>query len=311
MKYNLKDYALLKEQINYSLSNKEIINLKKINSNLSIDEIKNTYLPLSRLLNLYISSNITQYSTFTNLLHTTTHTHINKIPYIIGISGSVASGKSTTAKILQLLLKKWSEHHIIELVATDGFLYSNQILKQKNLMQKKGFPQSYDIQKLINFVIQIKSVTQSTTIPIYSHITYDIIHNVQKTIKVPNVLILEGLNVLKNDDKYYKPHPSFLTFNFIDCFIYIDAPESLLREWYIRRFLKLCNIALSYPNSHFFRYAQLSKHKLISIASSLWTNINSLNLKNHISPTKIHANLVLNKGENHIIHSILFKKSEN
>lgn len=265
-------------------------------------------MPLSKLLNLYICSDLKQRRILQKLLKLNPS---QNIPYIIGITGSVASGKSTTAKILQFLLNRWPEHRAVELVTTDGFLYSNEVLQKKKLMQKKGFPQSYNIHNLIDFVVKIKLGIQSVTVPIYSHITYDVVRNVQQIICAPNILILEGLNILQNHYDSYKAGSSFLISDFIDFSIYIDVPEYLLREWYIRRFLKFCRTTLSYPESYFYRYSQYSKSKLISIANSTWTHVNKLNLKNHILPTKKHANLILHKGIHHTINSFLLNYTAN
>lgn len=301
---NQKAWFVFQNQNNNILSKKEIINLKKINNDISINEIIKIYLPLSKLLNLHICSNLQKRKIVQKFLNIN---QSKNIPYIIGISGSVASGKSTTAKILQILLRRWPEHRIVELVTTDGFLYSNQILKKKNLMQKKGFPQSYNIHHLLDFIMQIKSGTQSMKIPIYSHITYDIVHRCQQVVYVPNILILEGLNVLHTHYNFSKLFSHYFISDFIDFSIYIDAPEILLQEWYIRRFLKFCYTTFSYPESYFYRYTRLPKNVLIAIASSQWRHINQLNLRNHILPTKKYANLILNKGINHTINSILLK----
>lgn len=301
---NKKKWSFSQDQVNNVLSKKEIINLKNINNNLSIEEIKKNYLPLSNFLNFYICSNIKQHNFLQNFLK---DKRVRNIPYIIGITGSVASGKSTTAKILQILLNKWAKRHIAELVTTDGFLYSNQILKTKQIIQKKGFPQSYNIHNLIDFMIKLKSGSPILTVPIYSHITYDILHNIKQIIYTPKILILEGLNILQTHNNHYHSYSQFLISDFIDFSIYIDAPEFLLREWYIRRFLKFCYTTFSYPESYFYRYSRLSHKKLIAIAAATWDNINKLNLNNYILPSKNHADLILNKGFNHKIDSILLK----
>lgn len=305
--FNRKEWATFQGNANNTLSSKDILYLKKINNDLSIHEVTKIYLPLSKLLNLHFRFNLKQQKCSEQFLNTFSK---QKIPYIIGIAGSVASGKSTIGKILQILLSKCPEHRVVELVTTDGFLYPNQTLEKKNLLKKKGFPQSYNIYNLINFISKIKSGTQLIKIPIYSHITYNIIQNFKKIIYSPNILILEGLNTLQTyNNQHHSDHRIFIS-DFIDFSIYIDAPEDLLQEWYIRRFLKFCRTFCSQNNSHFSQYSPLSMDKLISAASSTWNQINILNLKKHILPTKKHAHLILNKGINHTIDSILLKTTK-
>lgn len=306
--FNRKEWSTLQNNINRTLSQSEILHIKQINNNLSIHEVIEIYLPLSHLLNLHICSNLKQQS---KIKHISNLAQIKYTPYIIGITGSVSSGKSTTAKILQTLLRTWSKIPVVEIVSTDNFLYPNQTLKNKNLIHKKGFPQSYNTDNLIDFIIKIKSGTQLISIPIYSHITYDIIHNFKQIIQSPAVLILEGLNVLQ---KYYTSHSitsHIFTSNFIDFAIYIDAPDILLKQWYIYRFLKLYNSTFTKKESYFAQFYQLSKNKLISIAASKWNQINKINLKQNILPTKKHAHLILKKGPNHKIDSILLKQGKN
>lgn len=305
--FNRKEWTAIQSNVKNTLSAHDIFCLKKIDNNLSINEIAEIYLPLSNLLNLHIQCHLKYQKSSTPLLNTTT---TQNIPYIIGITGSVASGKSTTGRILQILLNKWPEHRRVELVTTDGFLYSNQILHQKSLMQKKGFPQSYNTYDLINFILKIKSGTQLITIPIYSHITYDIIQNFKQTIQNPKILILEGLNIFNTYNNQHLLCHHIFDNDFIDFSIYIDAAEFLLQEWYIHRFLKFCHISRFKKKSYFSQYYQCSIDKLISIASSIWNHINIINLKKNILPTKKHAHLILHKETNHTIHSISLNTSK-
>lgn len=303
--FNRKEWSSLQETIPLTLSYREILNLRRINANLSMNEVTDIYLPLSRLLNLYIHSYVKRQNVLEQFLNTQNRQHT---PYVIGIVGGVAAGKSTTAKVLQALLSKYPEHRVVELVTTDGFLYSNKVLKKRRLMKKKGFPQSYDITSLVNFISKIKSGVKSITIPVYSHVIYDIIPNVQQVICKPDILILEGLNVLQTDHNYHYNLPCVFVSDFVDFSIYVDAPEYLLQEWYIDRFLKLCYTTFYYPDSYFYRYAQLSERNMISIASELWTKINRVNLQENILPTRERANLILRKGLNHIINKIQLRK---
>ncbi|URJ25703.1 type I pantothenate kinase [Blochmannia endosymbiont of Camponotus sp.] len=302
--FNRKEWSSLREEIPLILSPKEILNLRRINDNLSMNEVIEIYLPLSRLLNLYICSHIKRQ----NILEQFLSIQNQHIPYIIGIVGGVAVGKSTTARVLQALLSRWPEHRVVELVTTDGFLHSNKVLKKRRLMKKKGFPQSYDMTNLVNFVSKVKSGVQSMTIPVYSHVIYDIIPNVQQVIYKPDILILEGLNVLQTNHNYHYNLPCVFVSDFVDFSIYVDAPEYLLQEWYIDRFLKFCYTTFSYPDSYFYRYTQLSKKNVISIASQIWTKINRLNLQENILPTRERANLILRKDVNHIINNVQLRK---
>lgn len=302
--FNRKEWAAFKHTVHDISFLKEIINLKNIKNNLSIKELIEIYLPLSKFLNLNICSNVKKQNTLKKILNI----HTKHIPYIIGITGSVAAGKSTTAKILQILLSKCPEHRVVELVATDGFLYSNKILKKQHLMHKKGFPQSYDILKLINFISKIKSGIPLITVPIYSHLIYDIIYNTQYTIFKPDILIVEGLNILHTNYEDHHILSHIFISNFIDFSIYIDAPEFLLQKWYIDRFLKFCYTAnFSNTHSYFYRYSKLSKNTIISIASKLWKKINAANLQKYILPTRERANIILKKGKNHVINNIQLK----
>lgn len=302
--FNRNQWAILRNSIPLTLTKPEISNLKGINEELSIKEVVEVYLPLSRLLNFYISANLRRQTILEQFLDTNTQS----IPYIIGIAGSVAVGKSTTARVLQALLSRWPEHRAVELVTTDSFLHPNRILKERDLMKKKGFPQSYDIHSLINFVSKVKSGAPRVTTPVYSHLLYDILPKNKKVIFQPDILILEGLNVLQSGGDYqYDPYHVFVS-DFVDFSIYVDAPENLLQTWYINRFLKFRHGAFSNPNSYFHHYAQLPEEKAIAIASQLWVEINGLNLQQNILPTRERANLILSKSANHAVDKVWLRK---
>ena len=226
-----------------------------------------------------------------------------KVPYIISIAGSVAVGKSTSARILQSLLSHWPETRKVDLITTDGFLYPLNILQQRNLLQKKGFPISYDTPKLIKFLADIKSGKPNVKAPIYSHLTYDIIPDQFNVVNQPDILILEGLNVLQTGNSAQ----TFVS-DFVDFSIYVDADEALLQEWYIRRFLKFRQSAFNDPNSYFKHYANLSEQEAITIATQIWNSINGLNLKENILPTRERANLILTKGADHAVQLVRLKK---
>lgn len=286
------------------LTEKNIKNLKKINQDLSIEEIYKIYLPLAQLLNCYIISNINKQNMIKNIFETKK----KNIPYIISIAGSVAAGKSTTASILKVLLSLWKEHQKVELITTDSFLHPNYILKKKGLMQKKGFPQSYNINCLFRFLSEVKSGSERISIPIYSHMKYDIVPNIQNIIKKPDILIIEGLNVLQSVLNYLKCSKHIFISDFFDFSIYVHASESLLAKWFIDRFLKFRKCKKIKKNSYFNKYLYLSEKKAVSLAMKLWEKINYLNLKKHILPTKERANLILIKSKKHIIKFLKLKK---
>jgi type I pantothenate kinase len=304
LQFNRTQWAALRDSVPLTLTEEEIVKLKGINEDLSLDEVAQIYLPLSRLLNFYISSNLRRQAVLEQFLGTDGQ----KIPYVIGIAGSVAVGKSTTARLLQALLSRWPEHRTVELITTDGFLHPNKVLQERGLMKKKGFPQSYDMHNLVRFVSEVKSGAQKVTAPVYSHLIYDIIPDGNKTIEQPDILILEGLNVLQSGMDYpHDPHRVFVS-DFVDFSIYVDAPEPLLQGWYINRFLKFRQGAFSDPNSYFHNYAKLSEPEAINIATQLWHEINGLNLQQNILPTRERASLIMTKSANHAVESVRLRK---
>ncbi|NKI74442.1 type I pantothenate kinase [Dickeya sp. CFBP 2040] len=304
LQFNRQQWANLRDSVPLTLAEDEIIKLKGINEDLSLDEVAEIYLPLSRLLNFYISSNLRRQAVLEQFLGT----NAQKIPYIIGIAGSVAVGKSTTARVLQALLSRWPEHRKVELITTDGFLHPNKILQQRNLMKKKGFPQSYDMHSLVKFVSEIKSGIPRVIAPTYSHLIYDIVPDCNKVIEQPDILILEGLNVLQSGMDYpHDPHRVFVS-DFVDFSIYVDAPEDLLKTWYINRFLKFRQGAFTNPNSYFHNYAKLTEAEAVNIATQLWTEINGLNLKQNILPTRERASLIMTKIANHAVECVRLRK---
>jgi type I pantothenate kinase len=235
-------------------------------------------------------------------------TNGQRIPYVISIAGSVAVGKSTTARVLQALLSRWPEHRKVELITTDGFLYPIKVLNERNLMKKKGFPQSYDMHRLVKFVSDIKSGVPNVTAPVYSHLTYDVIPGGDKTVNQPDILILEGLNVLQSGMDYpHDPHHVFVS-DFVDFSIYVDAPENLLESWYINRFLKFREGAFTDPDSYFHNYAKLSRDEAIETATRLWREINWQNLKENILPTRERASLIMTKSANHAVDCVRLRK---
>ncbi|NIH11737.1 MAG: type I pantothenate kinase [Serratia symbiotica] len=304
LQFDRTQWAALRDSVPLTLSEEEILKLKGINEDLSLDEVAQIYLPLSRLLDFYISSNLRRQAVLEQFLGTDGQ----KIPYIIGIAGSVAVGKSTTARLLQALLSSWPEHRSVELITTDGFLHPNKVLNERGLMKKKGFPQSYDMRSMVKFVSEVKSGAKHVTAPVYSHLIYDVVPDGNKVIEQPDILILEGLNVLQSGMDYpHDPHRVFVS-DFVDFSIYVDAPETLLQNWYINRFLKFRQGAFSNPDSYFHNYSKLPEPEAVNIATNLWNEINGLNLQQNILPTRERASLIMTKSANHAVKSVRLRK---
>ena len=303
MQFSRKEWASLRNAEPMTLTPGELVSLQGINEDLSMDEVSEIYLPLSRLLNFYISNSFSRQAVLSKFLGKS-----QKIPYIIGIAGSVAVGKSTTARVLQALLTRWPEHRKVALVTTDGFLYPNKCLEERGIMNKKGFPQSYNLKKLINFVADIKSGQAEVKAPVYSHLVYDIVENEEIVIDSPDILILEGLNVLQGVINYTQAHNRVFVSDYVDFSIYVDADLSLLHQWYVNRFLKFRAGAFSDPNSYFKHYSKLPEQEAINIANRLWRDINELNLVENILPTRERASLILTKGEDHKVDYVQLRK---
>ncbi len=292
-------WARLRASTPLTLTEADLQELQGINESLSLDEVAAIYLPLSRLLNLHIAA--------TQDLHRVTSTFLGtpapKVPYVIGIAGSVAVGKSTTARILQALLSHWPEHPGVALVTTDGFLYPNRVLEERGIMRRKGFPDSYDVARLLQFISDVKSGRSPVTAPVYSHLVYDILPDQVQLVSAPDILILEGLNVLQSGAR----HPVFVS-DFFDFSIYVDAREEDLEAWFISRFLRLRETAFRDPSSFFHSYARLSVEEAIAIAKEVWQGINLLNLKENIEPTRERATLILEKGPEHAVQRVRLRR---
>lgn len=301
LSFERQRWAELRKSVPLTLTEQDLKPLLGINEELSLDEVRTIYLPLVRLINYYIDENIRRQ----NVLRRFLGEQSTNVPYIISIAGSVAVGKSTSARILQSLLSHWPNQRKVDLMTTDGFLHPLAYLQEHNLLHKKGFPISYNTPQLIRFLADIKSGKPNVSAPIYSHLTYDIIPDQFNVIDQPDILILEGLNVLQPNRN--QANELFVS-DFVDFSIYVDAEEDLLKEWYIHRFLKFCQSAFSDPNSYFKHYANLSEQEAITTAGKIWDEINGLNLKENILPTRERADLILKKGANHEVELVRLKK---
>lgn len=294
------DWASLKRGYSLALSEQQVRELHGINEFVSLSEVEDVYMPLSRYLSLHFAAT-------RSLSRVTDHflggaNENRKAPYIIGIAGSVAVGKSTTARLLQALLGLWDERPVVQLVTTDGFLYQNAELEEKGLMEKKGFPESYDVRSLIKFLAAVKSGDTALQVPAYSHLRYDVLSDESFALGSPDIVIVEGLNVLQGQGLTGKPY--MFVSDFFDFSIFVDAEESSLKQWYLDRFLSLRETAFKQPESYFYSYSKLSDADAIKKATDIWEGINKPNLFQNILPTRERANLVLTKLADHRLSSV-------
>lgn len=287
-----------------TLSEADLTQLRGLNERIALDEVVEIYLPLSRLLNMYVAATQDLYRATATFLGS----DVAKVPYVIGMAGSVAVGKSTTARILQTLLCRWSHHPKVDLVTTDGFLYPNRLLQERALMQRKGFPESYDLHALIQFLAAVKAGLPTVEAPVYAHLQYDIMPDQCQVVDQPDIMIVEGLNVLQTWDGEPGDQPRVFVSDFFDFTIYVDAAVDDIRAWYIERFLTLRDTAFRHPASYFHRYAGLSDQAACRRASTIWEEINAINLRDNILPTRERADLILVKGRDHTVQGVKLRK---
>ena len=299
-----QEWADLRADTPMTLTSADLEEVRSLNDRIDLAEVEAVYLPMSRLLNLYVQASQKLFHASNQFLHITDL----KVPYVIGIAGSVASGKSTTARILRRLLSRWPSHPKVDLVTTDGFLLPNAVLEREGLMQRKGFPESYDLPRILRFMSDIKSGERDVEAPLYSHLTYDVLKDKTQVVDQPDILIVEGINVLQTGRPPRDGRGIPNTSDFFDFSIFIDADEHDLRTWYIERFFSLRNGAFKDPKSYFHRYASLSDKEAEATATRIWNSINLVNLKENILPTRPRADLVLRKGSDHKVRSVFLRK---
>jgi type I pantothenate kinase len=295
-----RSWAELAPSTQLPLTEPELVQLRGLGDRLDTSEVSDVYLPLSRLINLYAGGARALHRSTSEFLHA----QGAATPFVIGVAGSVAVGKSTTARLLRELLARWDDTPRVELVTTDGFLYPNAVLEERGLMDRKGFPESYDRRALLRFVTNVKSGVPEVRAPFYSHLSYDIVPDAEVVVRRPDILIVEGLNVLQPPTQGGRLAVSDL----FDFTVYVDARTSDIANWYVERFLSLQRSAFANPKSYFHRYATLSESDATNQARAIWAAINEPNLVQNVLPTRARASLVLRKGGNHAVTSVLLRK---
>jgi type I pantothenate kinase len=304
VRFTRDEWARLRAATPLTLTEADLEQLRGINERISLDEVADIYLALSRLLNLYVAA--------IQNLHRVSDTFLGspaaKVPYVIAVAGSVAVGKSTTARILQALLARWPDHPQVDLVTTDGFLFPNRVLEERGLMERKGFPESYDLRRLVRFLADVKSGRPEVTAPVYSHLTYDIVPGEEQVVRQPDIVIVEGLTVLQTSDGRGGRAPQLFVSDFFDYSLYVDADESDIEQWYLDRFLTLRETAFTDERSFFHHFAALSESDAIEVAREIWRSINGVNLHENILPTRERARLILEKAPDHSVRAVRLRK---
>jgi type I pantothenate kinase len=302
--FSRAEWAGLRDDTPMTLTSGEVARLRSLHDRLDMAEVEEIYLPLSRLLSMYVAATQRLFRAQQRFLGT----EDAKLPYIIGVAGSVAAGKSTTARVLQALLARWPNTPKVDLVTTDGFLLPNAVLEREGLMEKKGFPESYDLPAMLRFLTDVKAGRRPSRAPVYSHLVYDVVPNQFIEVDRPDILIFEGINVLQAGRPPKDGSAIPFVSDFFDFSVYLDADEAVLQTWYVDRFLTLRGTAFSDPKSYFHRYARLTDAEAIETATSIWTRINLINLRDNILPTRQRADLILKKEESHLVEEVALRR---
>jgi type I pantothenate kinase len=302
--FSREHWKALRENTPLLLDEEDLNSLRGINEQVSLGEVEDIFVPLSRLLNLHVAAVQHLYEARRQFLGSSTP---QKVTYIIGIGGSVAVGKSTFSRVLRACLAQWKDHPKVDLVTTDGFLYPNALLESRGLMRKKGFPESYDQRRLLHFLADIKAGLPRVSAPVYSHLYYDIVTGASQEVHQPEILILEGLNVLQSPDATRNSSRLFVS-DFFDFSIYLDAAEETVERWYVERFLRLRETVFRNEASYFHRYAALTEGEAIETAREIWRDINLVNLRENILPTRARAHLIFEKSDRHDVHRIRLRR---
>src|SRR3984893_1778301 len=302
--FSREEWAKLRADTPMTLVQRDLEQLSGLIEELSMAEVEQIYLPMSRLLNLHVAA--------AQELHTVTSRFLGRrdgrVPYVLGIAGSVAVGKSTTARVLKALLARWPHTPKVELITTDGFLHANAVLEREGLMEKKGFPESYDLPALLRFLTEVKAGPRPARAPIYSHLVYDVVPSQSIEIDHPDILIVEGLNVFQVGRPPRDGKAIPFVSDFFDFSIYLDADEDVLRHWYVDRFLMLRETSFRDPQSHFQLYSRLTHAEAVENATSIWTRIHLLNLHENILPTRRRAHLILTKDASHQVIEVSLRR---
>jgi type I pantothenate kinase len=302
--FDRRAWARLGEDVPLPLTADELGQVRSVGDPVDLDEVREVYLPLSRLLALHVQEAGRLYRTYRSFLGA----HEARTPFVIGVAGSVSVGKSTTARLLALLLARWPEHPRVELTPTDGFLLPNAELERRGLMQRKGFPESYDRRALLRFVMDVKSGREEVAAPVYSHLVYDIVPDEQVVLQRPDILIVEGLNVLQPARVRDDGTTGLAVSDFFDFSVYVDADPDDIRDWYVERFLSLRETAFRDPRSYFTRYASLTPQQAVQQAQQVWDTINGPNLVQNIRPTRGRATAILRKDGDHHVKWVRIRK---
>ena len=302
--FTTAQWSALRADEPMTLDADDIKRLRTLSDPISLEEAEEIYLPLTRLLSFYVEAIQHLHSVSTRFLEAADQ----KVPFIIGVAGSVAVGKSTTARILQALLQRWPSSPKVDLVTTDGFLYPNAVLSERGIMERKGFPESYDRPRFVQFLADIKSGRSHVPVPVYSHLVYDVVEGSEIVIDRPDILIVEGLNILQPGELPRTGKPILFASDFIDFSIFIDAETEDLETWFMERFFRLRETAFRDPNSFFRRFAEMSEAEAGEFGRKVWRTINLPNLLDNVLPTRGRADLILKKGKSHLIEDVQLRR---